>query len=133
MGGSGYADGIEIKLTVSGKLLLGIAYRHQIDPNTAIRLGSYMGVAGAPVGFQLGLVQDLMPTKEWTPTFGIGVDAIIFKKNNSFSKRIYPSAVCGLSYCPGKNTRHSGELWLGWLEKSLQPIGMNYLHLTKLF
>jgi len=129
---SGYCHGLEFKLTLSGKLLLGVAYRHQIDANTAIRLGSFMGVAGAPVGLQLGVVQDFDPTKKWTPTFGVGFDAIIYKKEEKFARRIYPSAVFGFSYCPKINLRHSGELWLGWIAHSLQPVGLNYLYFTKI-
>ena len=130
---SAIADGIEIKLTVSGKLLLGIAYRHQIDPNTAIRFGSYMGVSGSPVGLKLGIVQDFAATKEWTPTFGLEVDALIYKKDDLFAKKIYPSAVFGVSYCPQPNLRHSGELWLGWLNHAFQSMGLSYLYLSKLF
>jgi len=129
---SAYSNGIEFKLTLSGKLMLGVAYRHQIDANTALRLGSYMGVAGAPVGLQLGVVQDLDPATKWTPTFGVGLDAIIYKNEERFSRRIYPSAVVGFSYCPQVNLRHSGELWLGWIANSLKPIGLNYLYFTKI-
>lgn len=129
---SAYCNGIEFQLTLSGKLMLGVAYRHQIDANTALRLGSFMGVAGAPVGFQFEIVQDLNPAKKWTPIFGVGVDAIVFKKEEKFSRRIYPGAVVGFSYCPQVNLRHSGELWLGWIANSLQPVGLNYLYFTKI-
>ena len=128
-----FCNGLEFKLTLSGKLLLGVAYRHQIDPNTAIRLGSYMGVAGAPVGLQLGIVQDFIPAKEWTPTFGISVDAIIYKKGDAFSRLVYPSAVCGISFSPEPNLRHSGELWIGWVNQTPQPMGLSYIYLSKLF
>ena len=128
-----YCNGLEFRITFSGRLLLGVAYRHQINPNTAIRVGSYMGVSGAPVGLHLGIVQDISSSKEWTPIFGIGMETIIYKKNNDFARRIYPSAVVGFSYCPQTNLRHSGELWVGWIAHSPRPIGMNYLYFTKVF
>ena len=129
---SASCNGIEFKLTLSGKLMLGVAYRHQIDANTAVRLGSFMGVAGAPVGLQIGVVQDFDPAKKWTPIFGVGLDAIIYKKEEKFSRRIYPSAAAGFSYCPRVNVRHSGELWLGWIRNSLRPVGLNYLYFTNI-
>ncbi len=128
-----FCNGLEFRITFSGRLLLGVAYRHQIDPNTAIRFGSYMGISGAPVGLQLGFVQDLNPSNKWTPIFGLGMETIIYKKNEAFARRIYPSAVIGLSYCPQINQRHSGELWMGWLANSLKPLGLNYLYFTKIF
>ena len=127
------ADGLEIKLTVSGKLLLGIAYRHQIDANTALRVGSYMGVAGAPVGIQLGVLQDFEPDKKWTPTFGIGVDTIIYKNGNDISNRMYPSAHFGIAFGAQKAEKHCAELWLGRPAKKILPMGMTYSYLAKIF
>lgn len=128
-----YANGIEFKITVSGKLLLGIAYRHQLDSNTAIRIGSFMGIAGAPVGMQLGILQDFEPSKKWSPTFGVGIDAIIFKKGDEFARRVYPSALCGIALTPQKNEKHSAELWLGRPSHKILPMGMSYSYLTKIF
>lgn len=130
---SAICNGLEFKITVSGKLLLGIAYRHQIDANTAIRLGAHMGVGGAPVGFQASIAQDLAPASQWTPAFGVGMEAILFKKGESFSWSLFPSATGGVSYCPQPTVRHSSEIWIGWLDRKPVPMGLSYIYLTTLY
>lgn len=123
-----FANGLEFRITVSGKLMLGIAYRHQIDPNTAIRLGSYLGISGAPVGLHLGMVQDTSPVNEWTPFFEIGTDMLLFKQRGGISQKFYPSGTVGFSYCPTPGLKHSAELWLGYLSREIRPVGLNYVH-----
>ena len=93
-----WANGLEFRLTLSGKVLLGIAYRHQLDTNTALRLGGFLGITGAPVGMQVGMLQDITPSKAWTPFFEIGADVIFFKQQGSIAQKIYPSGSLGLSY-----------------------------------
>ena len=122
------SHGLEFRVTLSGKLLLGIAYRYQIDANTAIRTGAYTGFSGAPVGFHLGMVQDISPSKEWTPFFEVSGDMIFFKKNDKIVHKLYPSGSVGLTYCPTTTLKHSAELWLGWLSGSLNPVGLRYVH-----
>ncbi|MBN1482421.1 hypothetical protein EH223_10310 [candidate division KSB1 bacterium] len=124
--------GLEFRLTLSGKVLLGIAYRHQFDTNTAIRLGGYLGLAGQPVGLHLGLLQDLTPSKEWTPFFELGGDMIFLKKGGTIAHKIYPSANIGVTYCPTSSLKHSGELWLGWLAREVRPVGLSYVHFNSI-
>jgi hypothetical protein len=119
-------SGLEFRVTLSGKLLLGIGFRHQIDDNTALRLGAYTGVAGAPVGFFLGLAQDLSPSKLWTPFFQAGLDVLYYKKE-TIQRRISPGAALGFSYCPQTHIRHSGELWLSSFSKKMRPMGLSYV------
>jgi hypothetical protein len=123
-----WANGLEFRLTLSGKVLLGIAYRHQLDDNTALRLGGYLGLTGAPVGLHVGMLQDTTPSKEWTPFFEIGGDMIFFKQQGVIAHKLYPSGSVGLSYSPSSTLKHSGELRLGWLAGELRPVGLGYVH-----
>lgn len=127
------SHGLEFRVTLSGKLLLGLAYRHQIDPNTAIRLGSYVGISGAPVGFHVGMVQDLTPSKSWRPFFEIGADMLLVNSREKIARRIYPSGSLGLAYCPQPHLKHSGELWLGWLSRQVRPMGLSYVHFNSVY
>lgn len=124
--------GLEFRLTLSGKVLLGIAYRHQFDTNTAIRLGAYLGLAGQPVGLHLGMLQDITPSKEWTPFFELGGDMIFYKQEDAIAHKIYPSASVGVTYCPTSSLKHSGELWLGWLAREVRPVGLSYVHFNSM-
>lgn len=126
--GAGRANGLEFRITISGKLMLGLAYRLQLDDNTAVRLGSYLGISGSPVGMHLGLVQDTSPINDWTPFFEIGADMLIFKADEKIARKIYPSGTVGFCYCPQQGLRHSAELWLGYLSHDVRPIGLNYVH-----
>ena len=121
------SNGLEFRLTLSGKLLIGIAYRHQIDTNTAVRLGSYIGLAGAPVGLHLGMMQDIR-TSTWTPFFELGADMLFYKQNDKIGNKIFPSGSVGLSYCTANNLKHSGELGLWWTSGQLNPVGLSYVH-----
>ena len=120
--------GLEFRLTLSGKILLGLAYRHQLDANTAIRIGSYVGLAGSPVGLHCGAVQDITPSKDWTPFFEIGGEMLFFKTKGKIAHKIYPSGNIGLTYCPQIQLKHSFELWLGWLTAGIRPMGLGYVH-----
>ncbi|MBN1560258.1 hypothetical protein JW998_08405 [candidate division KSB1 bacterium] len=126
------SHGMELRLTLSGKILLGLAYRHQIDANTAIRVGSYVGLAGFPVGMHLGAVQDITPSKEWTPFFEIGGDMLFFKTNGEITQKLYPSGSIGLTYCPQIQLKHSVELWLGWLADEIRPVGLRYVYFNSI-
>jgi len=121
------AGGLEFRITFSGKVLLGLAYRHQFDPNTAWRLGAFIGMTGAPVGLHTSLVQDVAPLEPWTPVFSLGVDAV-FLRHQRLTPQFYPSATAGLTYCPAAHLKHSVELWLGWLSGDIHPIGLSYIH-----
>jgi len=123
-----WANGLEFRITISGKLMLGIAYRHQLDSNTAIRLGSYLGLSGAPVGLHAGIVQDTQPINDWTPFFEMGADMLLFKSNEKIANKIYPSSTIGFSYSPQPGLKHSAELWLGYLSHQVRPVGLNYVH-----
>jgi hypothetical protein len=123
-----FANGLEFRITISGKLMLGIAYRHQIDSNTAVRLGSYLGISGAPVGLHLGMVQDTSPINAWTPFFEIGADMLLFSSGQKITKKIYPSSTVGFNYSPKPGLKHSAELWLGYLSGEVRPVGLNYVH-----
>jgi hypothetical protein len=105
---------------------LGIGYRYQIDANTAVRLGAYSAITGTPVGFCLGLAQDLAPYKQWTPFFQAGFDVIYYKKE-TIRRRVSPSAVLGFSYCPQTHIRHSAELWLSTFSSRIRPMGLSYV------
>ncbi|RPH94049.1 MAG: hypothetical protein EHM72_15870 [Calditrichaeota bacterium] len=118
-------NGLEFRLTFSGRLLLGIGYRHQIDNNTAIRLGSYAGISGTPVGFYGAIAQDITPQSSWTPYFQIGFDAVYFKKS-TIRHRVYPSAACGFSYSPHIKIKHSSEVWLALFSSKLRLMGITY-------
>jgi len=122
------SHGLEFRLTLSGKILLGLAYRFQIDSNTAVRVGSYLGVTGAPVGLHFGMVQDITPSKVWTPFFELGADMIFYKSDGKITRKIYPSSNVGLTYCPQTHLKHSVELWLGYLGGGVQPVGLRYVH-----
>lgn len=124
--------GLEFRLTLSGKVLLGIAYRHQFDTNTAIRLGGYLGLAGQPVGLHLGMLQDITPSKEWTPFFELGGDMIFLKQADAITHKVYPSATVGVAYCPTPSLKHTGELWLGRLARDVRPIGLSYVHFNSI-
>lgn len=126
------ADGLEFRLTVSGKILLGLAYRHQIDANTAVRLGSYLGLSGAPVGFHLGMVQDISPIHRWTPFFELGADMLIFHQQDKIAQKIYPSSSVGFTYCPSSNLKHSAELWIGYFSGHIRPVGLSYVHFNSI-
>ncbi len=123
-----WANGLEFRITISGKLMLGMAYRHQLDSNTAVRLGTYLGISGAPVGVHLGMVQDTSPINAWTPFFEIGADMLLFKSNEKIAKKIYPSSTVGFSYSPQPGLKHSAELWLGYLSQHVRPVGLNFVH-----
>jgi hypothetical protein len=122
------AHGLEFRLTLSGKILIGLAYRYQIDANTAIRVGSFMGLAGSPVGLQCGAVQDITPSKEWTPFFEIGGDMLFLKTKGKITYKVYPSGSIGLTYCPQSQLKHSVELWMFWLADEIRPVGLRYVH-----
>lgn len=119
-------SGLEFRLTLSGKLLLGIGYRYQIDANTAVRLGAYSAVTGTPVGFYMGFAQDIAPSKQWTPFFQAGFDVLYYKKE-TIRSRVSPSAVLGFTYCPQTHIRHSAELWLSAFSSRIRPMGLSYV------
>ncbi len=129
----GLANGLELRITLSGKLLLGLGYRYQFDDNTAVRFGAFMGVSGAPVGFHAGLVQDITPTRQWTPFFELGADMLLYKKQQRFSQRIMPSAQLGFSYRTRSGLRHNAEVWLAYAAGQLRPMGLSYVHVNPVY
>lgn len=123
-----FGNGLEFRVTLSGKLLLGLGYRYQIDTNTAVRIGGFMGVAGAPVGFHIGMLQDISPSKRWTPFFELGADMLLLKKQERITPRVLPSANLGISYCAQTHLRHNAEVWLAYMGAQVRPMGLSYVH-----
>ncbi len=130
---SGFTNGLEFRITLSGKILLGIGYRYQFDDNTAARLGAYMGVSGAPVGFHAGLVQDMTPSKQWSPFFELGADMLLYKKDGRFSQLVMPSAQLGLAYSTPSGLKHNAEVWLAFAAGQVRPMGLSYVHFNPVY
>ena len=112
---------------VSGKLFLGLGYRHDFDPNTSLRLGVYSSISATPLGFSLTLLQDASPQENWSPYYGIGVDALVVRKL-PLQPRFFPVAVGGMSYQPTSAIRHQAEVNVAYFSKSrrLAPLSLNY-------
>lgn len=124
------SNGIELSVTFTGKLFLGLGYRLNIDSNTALRLAVSAAVNGAPVVINSALLQDVSPSDSWTPYFGVGADAIFFKRNNNISQVIFPTGTVGFSYCPKNIMRHNAELDLALFTRNytFKPISIKYIY-----
>ncbi len=121
------AGGLEFRIIVSGKLFFGLGYRHNFDRNTALRVGAYSSISATSLGFSLALLQDASPRNDWSPYYGIGMDALIVRKR-PLQPRIFPVAVGGMGYQTTPSIRHQAEVDVAYFAKSrrLAPLSMNY-------
>ena len=128
-------NGIEVSLTVSGRLILGFQFRFHFDEDTALRIGASMGVTGAPVGVQVGMLQFVSPVRKWGPYFGIGYDALYTSLRADRRFLWYARSMFGMSYSPHRNLAHQSELWLAYFPKSMtiRPLGISFLHFNSVW
>jgi hypothetical protein len=123
-------DGIEASITLSGTILLGVGYYHQFDNSSVVRLGACSGFRGFPIGINFGLVGRLAPDDCWSPTIGLGGDALLAKSNNQLRLLPYVRSTVGFDYQPHPNLSHHAELWIAYFVRQhrLAPIGLNFSH-----
>ncbi len=127
------SHGFEASVTLSGSILLGIGYYHQLDDNFVLKYGACIGHLGLPVGVNIGVAQNFPTKQSWSPYAGLGGDILFARMGNS-SKKLHAlpfiRSTMGIAYQPHLNLSHHAELWVAYFikQKRLAPIGINFLH-----
>lgn len=127
------SHGIEASVTLSGSILMGIGYYHQLDDHLILKYGACIGHTGLPVGLNIGLALNFPTKQSWSPYAGLGGDILFARMGNSSKKlRALPfiRSTMGMAYQPHLNLSHHAELWVAYFvkQKRLAPIGINFLH-----
>ena len=123
-------NGIEINLTISGKIFLGINHRIYLSDFSSVRYGLSMGFSGTPVGANLGFLHELNNNQSWSPYIGCGVDALYSTIRGRKVVVPYLKTLGGFAYKPTTNLAHQSEFWLAFFPrtKKFMPIGINFNH-----
>ena len=125
---------VEISITLSGTILLGIGCRFNIDDDSSIRLGSYISYGGILYGFHTGFVQTFLPEKNWSPYVGLGGDAMLAREQNRYKMVYFLKGVTGFAYFPNNVSAWDSELWVAFFPMRLRvaPIGLSFGYLNTL-
>jgi hypothetical protein len=127
-------NGVELNITISGKILIGINHRIRLSDQHIIRYGINMGYSGSPVGINLGLVQEFNKSQTWSPYIGVGIDALLPSVNGKRTIVPFLKGISGFAYSPQHNLSNQSELWLAYFLKSrtIQPIGISVIHFNSI-
>jgi hypothetical protein len=123
-------NGIEINLTISGKIFIGINHRIYFSDRSSVRYGLSMGFSGTPVGANLSFLKELSKDDAWSPYVGIGVDALYSVMRGRKVFIPYLKSIGGIAYKPASNLAHQSEFWLAFFPRAKRtvPIGISLSH-----
>jgi hypothetical protein len=127
-------NAIEISITLSGTILIGVGYRWLINSDSSVRLGSYLGYAGKPYGFHAGFMQNFSHSKNWLPYLGLGGDLMLARDKDHYKMLYFVRNVAGIAYKPNDHSAYNSELWVAFFPKKqrIAPIGLSFGIMTSL-